>query len=355
MEDYQSSFNAMNHEQRIEFAKKIFPLIGKYCNENRQYYIDIWPIAEDSGFNVVASDYYSPIPFKKDLDTAVPGEYVVDPGLLDFDIEEQKEYFSKLTIYQRELLDVPFKLEKSAEFFWVNGMFPVSDSYLYYSIIRKERPLRIIEVGSGQSTLIALRALGKNGTGRISCIEPNPDQNFNNHLRKISAANYALIIDELQNVPLSYFQELNENDILFIDSSHVVKSQSDLIYLFFDIIPALKRGVVIHFHDIFLPYDYPTSFFRYYKRFFNEEYFLAAFLINNSMFHTLFSNYYFLWKETEFYLAEMSALLESIEKSAVETGEKFSARALSSSEEMPLCSYVMGGSYWMKSQLVPAS
>ena len=132
-------------------------------------------------------------------------------------------------------------------------MFPISDAYLYYALIRSGRPNRIMEVGSGQSTLIALKALGTNQSGSITCIEPNPNQHFNAHLVQISKSNFELITNEIQEIPVEYFVQLKKGDMLFIDSSHVVKAQSDLLYTFFKIIPKLASGVLVHFHDIFLP------------------------------------------------------------------------------------------------------
>jgi hypothetical protein len=157
------------------------------------------------------------------------------------------------------------------------------------------------------------------------------------------------MVDELQNVPLSLFQELQKNDVLFIDSSHVVKAASDLMHFFFAILPSLKDGVLVHIHDIFLPYDYPLDFFMSHKRFFTEQYFLAAFLIHNFKFKTLFSNYYFLWKEYDFYLKEMSALLNDVEKCANLLGEEFDCSELFVISEMPLRPHLMGGSFWMRS------
>jgi hypothetical protein len=348
MENISELFRTLNHEQRVEFAKAVFAPIGQYCHDNRQYYIDIWRAAEESGFNLVISDYYSPIPSTKAIARIAGRGYVVDPSLLGFDCEEQKELLSHLAVYQDELAGTPFKPGKADEFFWANGMFPIADAYLYYALIRQEKPQRIIEVGSGQSTLMALKALTKNGNGCISCIEPFPNQRFNEHLAGISGGNYSLIVDELQNIPISLFQEMQCNDILFIDSSHVVKAQSDLIYLFFSILPHLAEGVLVHFHDIFLPYDYPVDFFTVHKRFHTEEYFLAAFLMHNCKFRTIFSNYYFLWQEHDFYLKCLQAFLGDVEHAAARAGESFNSRELFVVSEMPLRPHLMGGSFWMR-------
>ncbi len=349
MEGFDKLFAKLDHEQRIEFARSVLAPIGKYCHDNRQYYLDIWNAAEEAGFNLVIRDYYSPIPSKKDTEKIAERKYIVEPALLGLNCEAQKELLRQMLGYQEELAGTPFKSGELTKFSWTNGMFPIADAYLYYAFIRKEKPRRIIEVGSGQSTLIALKALAQNGEGRITCVEPFPNQSFNAHLAGIPGANYSLIVQELQDVPLSLFRELQAGDILFIDSSHVVKAQSDLIYFFFSILPSLTDGVLIHIHDIFLPYDYPLDFFSVHKRFHSEEYMLAAFLMHNSRFKTLFSNYYFLWQEHDFYLRNMAALLKDVEQSAVQAGETFDCSERFVVSEMPLRPHLMGGSYWMRS------
>jgi predicted O-methyltransferase YrrM len=349
MEDFEMLFRTLNHEQRIDFAKAVFGPIGRYCNDNRQYYIDIWHLAEQAGFNLVITDYNSPVPTKEEIDKIAARKYLIDPTLLGFDTEAQKELFLQLSSYQDEMVGIPFASDDRNEFVWSNGMFPIADACTYYSLIRQGKPHKIVEVGSGQSTHIALKALQKNGHGDIFCIEPNPNQWFNTHLSAIASSNYSLVVDELQNLPLSFFSELQRNDILFIDSSHVVKAQSDLVYFFFSILSALAEGVMIHIHDIFLPYDYPLDFFTVHKRFHTEEYVLAAFLQYNRKFQTIFSNYYFLWQEYEFFLKVMGPLLGNIERSAMQSGEAFNCNELFVVSEMPLRPHLMGGSYWMRS------
>jgi len=326
-------FDLMNHDERIDFVRRVFPAIGKYCHQNLQYYLDIWQIAEDAGLNIVITDYNSPVVFKDEIAKAARGEYIIDPALLGFDIEEQKQAFLPLASYQDELLGIPFESGDSNVFGWLNGMFPIGDAYLYYALIRDRRPRRIIEIGSGQSTLVALKALNRNQSGRITCVEPYPNQHFNTHLSRMAESNFELIAEQLQNIPADFFQSLQENDILFVDSSHVVKSQSDLMHLFFKVIPTLAKGVLIHFHDIFLPYDYPTEFMVRHKRFYTEQYVLAGMLMNNQNFKTLFSNFYFAHQAFDFYAQQMRSLLSDIEKS--------------SPPETPIRAYVHGGSLWM--------
>jgi predicted O-methyltransferase YrrM len=123
-------------------------------------------------------------------------------------------------------------------------------------MIRKFRPKQIIEIGAGYSTLWSLSALTANGSPcMLTSIEPYP-QDFLKHLKD---KNFALIEKKVEHVPLTLFEALEANDILFIDSSHVVRIGGDVLYEVLEIIPRLKTGVRIHVHDIFLPYNYPKD------------------------------------------------------------------------------------------------
>ena len=122
----------------------------------------------------------------------------------------------------------------------------------------------------------------------IICIEPYPS-NFLKGLHKNGKIN--LIEDKLENVDLKLFTTLESNDILFIDSSHVLKLDSDVMYYFTKIFPLLNKNVLIHIHDIFFPYDYPLSWLKG-GRFWNEQYFLYVFLQYNSKFKIKFCNSY---------------------------------------------------------------
>jgi len=152
------------------------------------------------------------------------------------------------------------------------------DTEILYSMVRYFRPQRVIEIGSGTSTEITLLALRKNGCGEITCIEPFADIPFGAHKR---------IAAPVQSVPLSEFESLEENDILFIDSSHVLKEASDVLFEYTEILPRLKTGVLIHIHDIFLPSPYPREWVVGDLRFWNEQYLLQSFLAFNSAFEVL--------------------------------------------------------------------
>ena len=121
-------------------------------------------------------------------------------------------------------------------------------------MIRHFRPRLIIEVGSGFSSLVAAEAIAKNKNSALICIEPFP-QDF---LRQGFPGLRSLIEKKVEEIDLEFFSQLNCGDILFIDSSHTVKIRGDVNYLFLELLPRLKPGVIVHVHDIFFPFDYPA-------------------------------------------------------------------------------------------------
>jgi hypothetical protein len=148
------------------------------------------------------------------------------------------------------------------------------------------KPGRIVEVGSGVSTAClqaaaALNARDAGSTARITCIEPQPSEALE------ALGDVELVSTPVQAVPLTLFEELGEGDLLFIDSSHSAKTGSDVVHLFLEVLPRLRPGVVVHVHDIYLPYDYsPMSLKTLWH--WNETAFLHAFLIHNRCVKTLF-------------------------------------------------------------------
>lgn len=172
-----------------------------------------------------------------------------------------------------------FDLEKTADdrFFLRNPMFSGIDPHIYHCMIRHFKPNRIVEVGSGYSTLVAAAAAALNTPQpSIYAIEPYPSPMLRNGIQGVE-----LMENKVEALDVGFFSELQANDILFIDSSHIIKVGGDVWYLFFEIIPRLKRGVVVHIHDIFFPYHYLETFVFETHRFWNEQYLLHAYLMGN--------------------------------------------------------------------------
>ena len=210
-----------------------------------------------------------------------------DYPALNFNWPEQLRLVNELTCYRREIGQLfPDKL-----FDLDNGFFSGFDAAAYYALIRHLKPRRVLEVGGGYSTRIAEKALKRNRADGIEsilkCIEPYPEKRLTDAIAQTN-----LIIKPVQDVPNEVFQELEANDILFIDSSHTVKFGSDVCYLFLETLPALRPGVWIHVHDIFFPNDYPAEGLIQQRLALNEQYLLEAFLSHNNSFSIRLSNHW---------------------------------------------------------------
>src|ERR1019366_6710867 len=144
------------------------------------------------------------------------------------------------------------------------------------------------EVGAGYSTWIAGLAAVRNGDTALDAVEPYPPPFLVAGLPGLRR----LIQEPVQSVPAGTFTSLEANDILFIDSSHVCKTGSDVTYLILEILPRLKPGVIVHFHDIFLPWNMPRVWVEKNLLFWNEQYLLLAFLQGNRDFEVLLASHY---------------------------------------------------------------
>jgi glycosyltransferase involved in cell wall biosynthesis/predicted O-methyltransferase YrrM len=202
---------------------------------------------------------------------------------------------------------------------FVNPSYSYSDGIFLYSMIRHFTPERIIEIGSGHSSCLILDVNDLFFGGRIKCefIDPYPELLLS-LLKKGEAETITYNRCRLQDVSLDKFEALEENDILFIDSTHVAKVGSDVNYLFFEVLPNLKAGVLIHFHDIFYPFEYPKSWV-YEGRNWSEAYILRAFLQYNERFRIILFNTFLEHFHRDFFV-----------------------------QNMPLCLKNPGGSVWLK-------
>jgi len=173
-----------------------------------------------------------------------------------------------------------------------NLFFGPCDALTLFCLIRHLQPRQIIEVGSGFSSALMLDTIEHFLPGRVACtfIDPYPDRLLS-LLTPQDAAHTTLRRQKVQDVPLDLFRSLSANDILFIDSSHTVKTGSDVNYLIFQVLPVLASGVVIHFHDVWFPFEYPHQWIRE-GIFWNEAYLLRAFLQYNAQFQILLFNDY---------------------------------------------------------------
>jgi len=265
--------------------------------------------------------YYSPFP---DLEYIKKNEARIFysspddlPGI-KLNLEKQLELFEKLAIFYK---DIPFEASKkeNLRYWYENDAYQYSDAICLYSMIRHLKPKRIIEVGCGYSSCIILDTNEIFFDNSINCvfIDPYPDLLLS-LIKKEDKKIIEVIPKILQDISSDFFRSLSLNDILFIDSSHVSKIDSDVNYLFFEILPHLNPGVHIHFHDVLYPFEYwPDLIYK--KISWNEAYLLRAFLQYNNNFEIVFHNNFLEKKYPEMFY-----------------------------EKMPLCMKHLGGSIWLK-------
>ena len=186
--------------------------------------------------------------------------------------------------------DFPVRKEEGRRYYTKNGWYPYGDAIFLYCMMRHFRPKRIIEVGSGFSSCAILDTNERFFQNQIRCtfIEPEPER-FLKAILPEDRGRVDLVIKDVRSLPPEYFQSLDSGDILLIDSSHVSKVNSDVNYLMFQVLPRLKSGVLIHVHDIFYPFEYPSTWV-YEGWSWNEAYLLRAFLQYNQAFKIRFMN-----------------------------------------------------------------
>ncbi len=169
---------------------------------------------------------------------------------------------------------------------WNNGFLPGLDIIGIYGMIAKYKPQQYIEIGSGNSTKVARKCINEQITNtKILSIDPFPRANIDHLADKVIRQP----LEKISNIEF-IVESLNENDILFIDNSHRVLPNSDAMVCFLELLPKLKKGVIVHFHDIYLPFDYPQFMC---DRFYSEQYLLAAFILANpKKYSTILPNYF---------------------------------------------------------------
>jgi len=275
----------------IEEISRQLEQFGLKNGEHFCSYIDL-----DNGLNlhrlIETGHFYSPVPNTNEI---FSDDYVSYPKSNEFkgiqlNLETQEEFAKKAC--SNEKLFETFLNQEDNLFHINNNRFEYTDSITYFTFIEHFKPKKIIEVGSGFSSVLAMETSKFfNFDVDFTFIEPYPET-----LEKLlpaQAYESKLIKEKVQQVPLDFFTKLDEDDFLFIDSSHVSKVGSDVNYLLFEVLPGLKKGTIIHLHDIFADFEYPKAWV-YKGRYWNESYLLRAFLQYNNHFEILcFNNFIF--------------------------------------------------------------
>ena len=261
-----------------------------FLKQTRRFGVQNFPLHKKAfrrlGVFPLQDHYYEPqFTFPAGFDASVKRNL-----LIDFRIEAQIENLGKLQ-YADELEQLPQKDKSkpgSTPLFYVNNpAFGPGDSDMYYLMIRNFKPRKIVEIGSGFSTLAALEAIRKNNAEgfpvELTCIEPFETGWLD------TCTEIRLIRKKLEEIDLSFFASLEVNDILFIDSSHVIRPENDVLYEYLQLLPKIGKGVLIHIHDIFSPRNYRQDWITEEVRLWDEQYLLEAFLYYNQSFQIEYS------------------------------------------------------------------
>lgn len=248
------------------------------------HWTTMFDYAERRGLHILPSHYYSPIPTTRIL-SADLWTHDRTPIGFELNVDRSSEYLNVLSRrYGGEYNSFPKKRGRDPHTYYLdNDAFLPGDAEVLYAIVRDLKPRRIVEIGSGYSTLLicqAIRANQKESPERrceFIAIEPYPPAFLNplpGEVTRIEAK-------PIQEVNLSLFSSLQENDVLFIDSTHVARIGSDVVHECLAILPSLSPGVIVHIHDIFIPAEYPRLWIDQSRLFWNEQYLLEAFLTFN--------------------------------------------------------------------------
>ena len=321
----------MGVRQKSRSVALRLPVLGRLIRERAQFAAErdhallrlhhVWPgpAVGNAAMWMPPGHFYSPLPSLDEV--AARYDQIFRPDdreLLGIDLR---------THSQRALLDefaatyasIPFPADRSDRYryYFDNPAYSWSDGIIFHSMLRKLRPNRIIEVGSGYSSALALdtNELFLDGATSITFIEPYPEL-LSSLIRDSDPCE--IIPLPVQDVPVSRFEELEAGDILFIDSTHAAKAGGDVNYLYFEVLPRLKAGVYIHIHDIFDGFEYPPPWVME-GRGWTEQYVLRAMLMHNARLEVVFFNTY----------------MERVEEAWF-------------AEHMPNCLRNRGGSIWLR-------
>jgi hypothetical protein len=241
------------------------------------------------GFQVVVKSFYSPIP---DLRTIPESVWEGENELagIHFALEQQLGYLDDLSPYLTEFRPMEQSNGESDKYFLDNGSYGRVDADVLYAIVRATKPSRIIELGSGYTTLVVAQACLQNEREGVaveySAFDPYPAA-----ARPDLPGLTELVRVPAEELPVARFAALRANDLLIVDTTHTVKIGGDVNHVVLDVLPRLGSGVLVHFHDIFLPWEYPRKWAEEYGLYWNEQYLLQAFLSLNDQFEILCALY----------------------------------------------------------------
>jgi predicted O-methyltransferase YrrM len=253
-------------------------------------------IFQTLGFHITKNHFYEPVPDTRTLKDEL---WLKKSDLIGLDLKEKNqlslisEFSSKFKDEYEAFPKTKTDIKVPYQYYINNGGYESIDGEILYCMIRKYKPKKIIEIGSGNSTYLSAQAILKNTEENghkceFISIDPYP----NDVIRAGFPGLSKVIPKKIQDIDLQFLTDLEENDILFIDSSHVLKIGSDVQYEFLEILPRLNKGVIIHVHDIFMPSEYRKELIFNQHKFWTEQYLLQAFLAFNDSFEILWAGSY---------------------------------------------------------------
>jgi hypothetical protein len=251
-----------------------------------------FPFWQALGFHIMLNHYSSPIPDTRELGDDLWSRCSELRGVR-MNEERQLDLLATFSAqYKHEYEAIPkSKPSNPSQYYFDNGLFETVDGVIDYCMIRHFKPKRVFEIGSGNSTYLSAQAILMNKMEdghdcELVAFEPYP----NPTLRAGFPGLTKLVITKSEDIPLSTFDQLKENDILFIDSSHVLKIGGDVQHEILELLPRVGKGVIVHVHDIFIPKEILREWIFYYRWFYTEQYIFHAFLLFNDSFEVLWGS-----------------------------------------------------------------
>ena len=249
---------------------------------------DVRKKIQQNGVNITPANFYSNIPLVEDIHNSF--EYLTEDEVYNggiFDKAKVNDFMESIYSYSLEF-NPPLDgdVNNPNGFFWNNPAFSYSDAMSYYCVLRHFKPKKLLEIGAGFSTLIANEALIKNGFGEITMIEPYPKK----FLRELESVGN-IIEQFVQDISVPDMVSIVEkSDVWFIDSTHTVKIGSDCLYIYLKVMPEVKTDVIVHTHDVFLPYGMPKEQALDKHIYWTEQYLLYAYMLDNPKIEILFGS-----------------------------------------------------------------
>lgn len=244
------------------------------------------------GYDVLERDYcgyYSPVVDPAALPPDLWSQPRPTPGL-KIDVAAHLDFLEHdLLPYLHEFQPPVAQAQPGFGFYLANGYYGAVDAHILYAMIRHAKPRRLVELGSGFSTLVTLAA------ARLNDREGDPvdhrvfDPYAEDHMQMTAAELERIQRIPATQVPLDEFLALEAGDILFVDTTHTVKPAGEVNYVVLEVLPVLRPGVIVHVHDIFLPWEYPRRWIEDLRRQWTEQYLLQAMLSCNPCFDVLFA------------------------------------------------------------------